>query len=223
MTGLRLPEFIIHHGVENALKFLREDYQQHETAGTINESFFSKLVGDIQFQRYSYMEQGKSVFFNGKEHQRYLEVDLMFNMSRDGAPTIHITTPAETPGQGAIGTDEGSYENELENEDTQLRSVFTRRYKGTYDIVIVSDNSGEVVFIYHVLRALLTSLIPHFHLAGLENVTFSGQDLTPYSEIVPKNFNMKAIRMNLEYETSTLSFNTNPVINGLVFSGKAVV
>lgn len=210
---VRVPEFIICETLTAVLKTLRLDY---EGASDKTKTILYYLCSGLRFQRYNYWEQSQTVFLRKPNEPRFLEVDLMFNMDRDGAPTIHVTTPGENQpqNQNAVGIDEGYFEHVVLELDSGSRrhSVFTRRHQATYDIVITSDNSNEVVMIYHIVRALLTSVTHHLSLKGLENINFSGQDLTPYMEMMPKNMYARAIRLALSYETSTVSLNNYPII-----------
>lgn len=223
---ITVPEFILHDGLQKIVKFIREDYKSFST--TPDKSYIVKLVKELGFERYNYDVQAVATFLADEESPKHLTIDLGFNMKRETLPAIHITMPAETPGQNALGLDEGSRETYQNYTDAEtpvvetLQSIFTRRYRSTYDIVIVSDNSNEVVMIYHIVKALLVSLSAHFTLSGLENFTFGGQDLQPYAELAPKNIFMRAIRLGLEYESSALDFEKHPLVVDIVFANKVV-
>lgn len=219
---LRVPEFIIHDGLQKALQFLRQDFL---SVGSLTQnSFLFKLISSINLQKYNFLKESIAVFITDIGNPRHLEIDLMYNSQVNRVPSIHITTPADSPHQNGIGMDEG-YQEELLNNTitpTSYQSVFTRRYTGVYDIVITSDNNNEVILIYHVVRALLTSLYFHFQAKGLENISISGQDLTPYQELIPKGSFQRAIRLKLEYESSTLSFETMNIPVSFEFDGTPV-
>lgn len=215
-----IPEFIIHTTLTNVVKFIREDYALQTDK---EKSYLCKLLNSLGFERYSYKKQAIEVFLASNEEPRYLTVDLMFNMKKDAMPSLHICMPSESPGQNALGMDSSdNYINTQGDEIESTQAIFKRRYKATYDIVIVSDNSNEVVMLYHVFKALLVALSPHLTLSGVENTTFSGQDLQPYAELVPKNIFMRAIRLGIEYESSTLSFENHKLISEIVFENKVV-
>lgn len=213
---LRVPEFIIHKALVNALKFVKDDY---DSVVDKTESFLFLLTSGVVMQRYDFWEQAQEVFLKRTGDTRELLVDLMFNMQRDGAPTIHIVTPGESPGQNGIGNDEGYQIEIVDTVNKEYRNVYTRRYKATYDVVITGDNSNEVIMIYHIVRALLTSLTVHLSLSGLENLSFSGQDLAPYVDLAPKNMYVRALRLGLEYETSTVPFQKSKIYTNMIFNG----
>ena len=219
---IRVPEFILHNHVENLINFLRLDYTDNVADTT--QSYLYKLCHGQEFQRYKYFEQCKEIFIDRiLGDPKFLDVDLMFNITRDTPPTIHVTCPSEVPGQNGIGNDEGYLDNEVfigADTYTYTAGAYTRRYKGTYDLVIVADNSNECVAIYHVLKALIVATLSHLTLSGLENIQVNGNDLTPYAESMPKTMYMRTLRLNLEYESSTLSINkilhpTSIIPNGI--------
>lgn len=220
---IRVPEFIIHDGLQKALKFIREDYKAVTTGLTPDETkaWLYQLINGVSFQKYDYWEQAKEVFFSGQGNPRHLEIDLMFNRQRDSFPTIHITTPSDNPGINGLSNDEGYQDDIVSNNGSQTNSVFTRRYKGVYDVVITTDNSNEAILISHIIRALLMSLTVHFSLKGLENLSLSSGDLTPYQTLTPNAFT-RIVRMNLEYETSTMSFEKGNILTDATFNGTAV-
>lgn len=222
---ITVPEFILHRTLLNTLKFLRTDYDAQSDK---SKSYIMKLVAELGFEKYEYTKQVVAVFLSTNEDPRHLSIDLAFNMQKENPPSIHIVMPSETPGQNSLSSGEGGQDNHVNYSDTEVpvaetyQSVFSRRYNTTYDIVILSDNSNEIVMIYHILKSLLVALSAHLTLSGLENLTFAGQDLQPYAELMPKNLFMRAIRLGLQYESSALDFSSHPVIQSIVFDGTAV-
>lgn len=135
-------------------------------------------------------------------------------------------------GGNGIGSDQG-YQDELfidteYNPDGSMLTqgshtpVFTRRFQSTYNIVITSDNSNEVVLIYHTMRALLIGLIPSINLAGLQNLAFGGQDVQLYSGLAPKNMYVRAITVTLQYETSAPSIFPLPMVHDIIAKGTPI-
>jgi hypothetical protein len=229
---IKIPEFILFDILNKALDYLRTDY---ENQADKNDSFLMKVLEGNYIERYDLQTQAVQVFIdNDPSNQRYLETNLMFNMEREGMPTIHLTLPSEqtqTGGNG-IGIDQG-YADDLivdtvYNVDGSVQTngsftpVFTRRYQSTYNIVITSDNPNEVILIYHTLRALLISLIPSINLAGLENLAFGGQDVQLNSSLAPKNIFIRAITVTLQYETSSPSIFPQPMFHNITAKGNPI-
>jgi hypothetical protein len=210
-----VPEFILHSTILELLDFLRTDYS---TSNSPEESFLSLLCGDVGHSRYNYFEQATQIFIeNDKKSPRLLQIDLGFNLSRDKLPAIHIVMPSESESSNALGQDE--YTQEV---DSKLVTTVSGRYKSTYDIVVFSDNSNETVLIYHIIKSLLKSAIPILHLKGLYNVGISGTDLAPYVDIAPQNIYSRAVRLSLEYESTSPSFYTHINPTGLKFLGTPI-
>lgn len=227
-----IPEFILLNIVDRALNYLRNDYAEQEDK---DKSFLNMVLVGNAIERYDLATQAKQVFIDNDEtNDRFLEVHLMFNMKREGLPTIHLTLPSEqtqTGGNG-IGSDEG-YMNEIIvdttynedgtiNENGSATPVYTRAFQSTYNIVITSDNSNEVILIYHTLRALLIALIPSISLEGLKNVAFGGQDVQLYQGLANKNMYVRAITVTLQYETSAPSIFPKAFVNDMTAKGKLI-
>lgn len=218
-----IPEYVLLKTVQNILTFIRTDY---ENATDKDKSYLRRILKYNALERYDTVKQAEAVFIQESDNPRFLEADLMFNVHRDGAPSIHITLPAENTQNGGngMGTDERYRDSIIETDDEEnvigVRTVFTRRFTATYNVVITSDNSNEVTLIYHVMRSLLISSIPSMHLAGLENVRLGGQDVTINSQ--QKVF-IKAISIYLEYEASAPNLFTDPVFHNIFFTGTPIL
>lgn len=225
-----IPEFILFEIVNNALKYLRKDYNDAQNK---DDSYLHKILFGNSIERYDLTQQAKQVFIDNDEaNQRFLEVHLMFNMKREGLPTIHITLPSEQTQSGGngLGTDEGykdylitdsEYNDDELVKQGNITPVYTRRYQSTYNIVITSDNSNEVILIYHTLRSILTSLIPSIHLSGLQNIAFGGQDVQLLNG-VPNQMYVRSLSATLQYETSVPNIFPSPLMANLIANGVAV-
>lgn len=214
-----IPEFTVLNIVQQALDYIRNDYKQKLDK---NETYLKKILTQNEIERYSLLDQAEQVFTNDPSDPRFIEVNLMFNMARENAPTIHITLPSEQSDKegNGIGIDEG-YEDDLIYNET-ITTQYTRRYSAQYSIVITSDNSNEVVLIYHVLRSILTSLTNHIHFKGLQNIYFSGQDVQINSDVF-RNLYVRALSMNVQYDTSSPNLITQDFIKELTIEGIPVL
>jgi len=202
-----VPEFLIFDTLTKVLKFISDDYTEQSDK---SNSFIRQIILNLGLERYKYVEQAIEVFVKEQDNPRLLEVNLMLNMHKVlGPPKIHITIPSDSTGQNAIGGSQNSftvpvfYENE-ETETYEYRNSYSRRLNTQVSLVITSDNSNEVVLIYHIIRALFISLQNHVALSGLENLTFSGQDLSHLGDKVPTNMYMRALNLGFQYQTGSL-------------------
>jgi hypothetical protein len=139
-------------------------------------------------------------------------------MKRAAIPTIHINLPSEQSKDNALGISEGFRELGLGNDPDTWKTTFNRRFAAEYNLVISSDNTNEVVLIYHIVRSMLISLFDHLNLSGLENITLSGRDLQINSELVPPHVFMRTIGMNFSYDVGAIEVFENAVINDLIFN-----
>lgn len=230
-----IPEYLLHSTISSMLAKVRLDFAAHSADTT--KSLLYKMTQGITFERYAAFTELSKIICGKKDDPRRLEVDLMFNLKRNGPPTIHITLPAETAAsQGnGLGTDE-NYEDpqydtdEVENTDIvdgdndadvpeTTMSVFSRRFRAAYNVVVTSDNSNEVVVVYHFIRQLLISAIPHLSLAGIENVSFGGNDVRPYTDVTANQLYMRAIIVNMEYDTYAFKLDLNIIPDEITTTG----
>lgn len=221
METLIIPETIILDSLEKGLQFVRTDYQTNLDANAEQDSYLYRILQGIGIERYTYFTQGKKVFLAEEDDPRRLNIDLAYNMDVSKVPSVYIALANEQNGQNGLGLDEG-YQDEITNEDGTTLAVFTRRKNTSYNIMVTSDNSNEVVMIYHFLYALLTSLTPHLNMRGLENISIGGQDLQLRGDLIPKHIFMRALVINLQYETSVPDLSKNPTAGVIFFSGTPV-
>jgi hypothetical protein len=228
IAPMTIPEVILLEALQSALKFVRTDYAAQSDK---TKSYLYKLMNGVAIEKYGLFEQAAGVICTTGDYPKEFVIDLMFNIKSDRVPVAHIMLPTETtsPGNG-IGVDVGyadiDYEDQDDNPPGQeenlnedhSREVFSRRIKATYDIVIVSDNTNEVVLLYHFIRSLLIALIPHLHLKRLQNISFGGQDLQPYPELANILY-MRAVRVSLEYDLFVPSIFSTEMINELEVDG----
>lgn len=221
-----VPEFILQTTIQNLLDGVRNDWAANQADTT--KSYLYRMLEGTSFQRYDFFVQAQKIICGKKDDPRRLEVDLMFNMKRNGPPTIHITLPAEsasTNGNG-LGTDEGYEDPILDTEGdqdthtpTEVLPVFTRRYRASYNVVVTSDNSNEVIFVYHFVRALLTAAIFHLNASGISNVSLGGNDVRPYTPELANQLYMRALIVNIEYDTHVPSLNLAFIPNDIIVIG----
>lgn len=221
-----VPEIILYETLQSGLKFVKQDYAQQSDK---SQSWLEQVLTGIIIDNYDFKEQARKVILQNKaESPRALTIDFMFNMQSDGSPVIHITLPAEQTqlGGNGMGLDEG-YADDIRVEPANLQPgsvtpVYTRRYQATYNIVITSNNTNEVILIYHFMKALILALQPHLSLSGLQNIAVGGQDVNMMSDKVPKNLFFRAIAVTLQYESSAPAINKQMLLSGALFKGTAV-
>jgi len=196
---LIIPEAILLDSLRKGLKLIRDDYNANKSDPPT--TLLYKILSGNVIQRYDLFEQAKQVFITTEGNDpRHLDVNLFFNAKRAHIPTIHITLPGEDEKDNALGLSNGYQQPVFNSGETQYNQVFNRRYNATYNIIVTSDNTLEVVLIYHFMRSLLISLNPHLSLAGLTNIKMGGSDININSEIVPVNVFVRGIKFNFQYD-----------------------
>jgi len=210
--GVLVPEIQIFNAVKAILEFIRTDFDNFDNE---EDTLLFRICGDNNLQRYNFFEQAKTVFLAKPDNPRFLDVNVFFNMERANIPTIHITLPAEQSDKDGLSLDEGyrGYQEVkgMGGEDQQ-KPNYTRRFSTQYQLVVTSDNSNEVVMIYHLLRGILIPVIDHFNMVGLENIKLSGRDIQNMNTIVPTHIFMRAIGLALEYEVTVESLFPEDII-----------
>lgn len=222
---MTVPEFVLKKTLTSALNFVRQDYAAAVTAGDTTKSWLYRVCENQSFELYNFFTQAVQIVCSDTDDPRYLEVQLMFNAERQSPPSIHITLPAEQtmPNGNGLGQDEDYFENQFVTDadpDNHVMAsvdpILTRRYSAIYNVVVTSDNSNEIIFLHHFIKALLTACVPHLHFYNLQNIALGGQDIQPYNEATSNNLYMRAVQVSLQYDTSVPAIPLQQVPNGLV-------
>lgn len=221
METLILPQLRLQQIIKNWLQWIRDDFKINKEEDT----YLYRLFGpNSTIGKYNYFTQGKHVFTEEVSEISGLDVRLFFDISRQSAPTIHITLPGENSGADGIGMDEGYSEPIFNDELGEYIPVFTRRYDTLYNIIITSTSTIEALLIYEVLRSGLTSMQQMISVAfGLENMKFSGQDLTINQAMVPKHMFLRMLGVSFSYEVHTPQLIPQQVIRDIVFNQSVII
>lgn len=192
-----IPEILIHTSLKNLIKFIRDDYNAN--IADVQKSLLYRLLGTNKIQRYDLAEQAAAILITNTDNPRHLDVNMFFNAKRASIPTIHITLPSESEKNNTINVSEG-FREPIYNDDDTYTTTFNRRFAAKTNIIITSDNSNEVVVLFHLVKNLLISLNAHFNASGLELPKLSGGDIQINQDLVPINFFTRAIGLEYEYD-----------------------
>lgn len=214
-----VPEVIVFQTVKAIIDLVASDYTAKADK---TESLLYRILGNLQLQRYEFFEQAEAVFLRDSDNVRQLEVNMFFNTARASLPTIHITLPGETSGKDGLGIDQG-YTDPLVDGDGNVTEGYTRRFDARYNVLITSENTNEVVLVYHVLRAMLISAFDHFSQSGLQNAKLSGQDLQINPQLVPEHIFFRGIGLYFEYEVNVPSLVNTEQIQSLIFNTGSII
>jgi len=192
-----IPEIKVLEIIETALKVVEVDYKSHLIEA---ETILYQLFGSNQYGKYNFLEQSKDIFLRDNDHPRKIETRLMFDAKRAALPTIHISMPQESTGADGIGVDEGYQEDIVSTDSKTFHKTYTRMFDVQYNCIITSDNSLEVLCIYHLLKSVLIGIFDSIEFNGIRNPKLSGQDLQINSELVPPHLFIRGIGINFCYE-----------------------
>lgn len=227
-----IPEIILYHNIKSILDFVKKDYNDNvdKTKTLIYRLCKVDDYGlELKFYNFDYYEQAVKLLVTNQDvtNSRKIEISVGYNLNRKGLPSIHILLPSETSGEVGLGMGEGYASRyvlspeEVDGDSTTgtTRTYYTNVSKSTYSILITSDNSSEVVLLYHLLKNLLFACFPAFELRGIRDPKFGGQDLQFSNELVPPEIFHRNLSLDFFYESIVSSFDVNQLISGVVFVG----
>lgn len=216
---ITIPELTLLSTIKTALAYVRMDYANNIADET--KSLLYRLLHDQEVERYKLYEQAKAIFVAEEDDPRLLDVNLFFNANRNGVPTIHITLPSESTVNNTLGIGEGYRDPIFDEIAGTYKEVYNRRFRASYNLVITSDNTNEVILIYNTLKSILISLFNHMNLSGLEKIELGGRDIQINSTLVPLNIFMRSISVDFEYNVGAIDLFDHKMFNSILFNGQA--
>lgn len=229
-----IPDIILLDAYKNVLSLVRNDLK---TKTDETQTLLYQILGTNKLQRYDLFEQAKTIFNDDVDNARKLDVNLFFNLKRQGIPTIHITLHSEESNDNGIGLDEG-YQQPVylevagDNSDSNsasdnvvsynIQKVYNRRFDSSYNIFFTSDNTNEVLVTYHVLRALTIPLLDHLMMSGLENPKIKVEEVVPVPGLVPEHLFMRALTISFSYEVKGFYLYSESLLSEIIFDGTPV-
>jgi hypothetical protein len=200
---LNIPEITICSTLNNLLEGFRKNYRDSVTAGQESRSMIYLLFNGLTLGKYSYYENLKKILITTEQDPRHLEVKLAFDSGAVKYPQVYISLPSETDRNNSMGIGQGDQDElTFENQSglDEYRMQFSRRWATTYNLVVLSDNSSEVIILYHLFKAFMILATTHFVQSGIENLRIGGNDLSIRDGRIPDKLFLKSITMNFEYE-----------------------
>ena len=216
MSSIIIPENIIYNALESVIKYVRRDLE--ENSKSEEKSMLYRLLGEnidgkpLSMNRWNFFKQAKKIFLD----KNNLSVNFGYNMEVAKIISLHIILPSEQAAESAIGQDEG-YGDEDENDLESL--YFTQNFTSNYQVMITSNNSSEVMTVYHILKSLLLMIVPHLEIMGLRLNKFSGNDIMFRDEYMPNGIFHKVLNINFNYELKVPQLWKREIIKGIVVQG----
>lgn len=205
------PEIILLDYLKYSVDIFRKNY-----INSVNkdDSLLSKLFKGISLQKYNYLDQLVSVLITNSNNPRHLNIDMMLNMKKDHFPSVYISLGEEsiTNGNG-IGLDQGYFLNE--NHDI----IYSRIHSCNYQIIMMSDNTNEIILLYHFFKSLMISITSPLSMAGLLNLVISGRELSKYPGLSPNNAYMRIINLRFDYHSQSIDIFSKDFIENAQFHG----
>lgn len=221
-----VPENIIYFNIKSLLDYIKEDFESNTLEKTILYDFFKTDDNgmEMKLHRFDYLQQAKNLFVDSAKvgSSRSLNVTMGYNPQRQGLPTIHILLPNESKFDIGIGMGEGYQDPIIDTDEGTVKAVYTNVQKATYNLMITSDNSSEVVLLYHALKNLMFAAFPAFALRGLRNLEFGGQDVSLNNELMPDTVYHRNLTMTFFYESNVSALSTEKLVSKLIFQGNVV-
>lgn len=195
-----MPELIIYKTLKSIFQIVRDDYNNYEEADTILFQLFGldECGNRMSWEQFDYYEQAKEIFINKPDS---VQINLGYNMEVSDVACIHIMLPNESGKPLGIGADENylGYAEQHGNQEVS-QAIFTQMFDANYNMVITSENTLEVLIIYHFLKGALISLHAHIGLSGLRLPKISGQDIQLQSDLVAPHLFHRALGLSFTYE-----------------------
>jgi len=194
-----MPEVIIYKTLKAIFQIVRDDFANHPVQDTILHQYFGidECDNPVEWEGFNYFEQAKELFIDKPNR---IQVNLGYNMEVSDVACIHIMLPNESGRPFGIGADENYIGYAAQQTDGVSQAIFTKLFDATYNLIITSENTLEVLLIYHFLRGALISLYTHIELSGLRLPKLSGQDIQLQPDLVPPHIFHRALGLNFVYE-----------------------
>ncbi len=207
---LIMPEQILFDFIKEMFSVVKQDYERnsHEP----NKTFLYQIFNPIKIGQYDLYNNAVRLITAPDNDPRKIQVRLFFDESLSKFPAIHIVLPGENSEPGGLGFDRGYVDEIVDERENTYSDVLSRRFSSKYDLVIHSDNMIEVVLLYHLLRSMLISGFAALLNTGLEDLRFSGTEVSLYRDIVPQGHFMRVLSLSFSYESVVPEIDDVPII-----------
>lgn len=218
-----MPELILMRVLTSIITLLRNDLEQTQDE---KETLLYKIMGvdengnGLQLNLYNVFAQAKKMILN----KGNLSINYGYNQKVAQNLSLHIILPSENATM-TIGADEGYMEEAIEDDEGNLQAAqqyFTQTYKSTYQIMITSNNSAEVMVIYNVLKCMMLMLVEQLELLGLRTPEFSGNDIVMQDDLIPTPLFHKVFNVSFQYENNVPQCLKNDVAKNFYFTMRAI-
>lgn len=216
MECIIMPEVVIYKALESIIRYIRTDLSKAEKD---EDTILYRLLGEdidgnpLRMNRWNFFKQAKKIFTDNQN----LSVNFGYNYEVAKIISLHIILPSEEAAESAIGQDEG-YQVYPDGEDRAFEG-FTQNFRSNYQIMITSNNSSEVLTVYHVLKSTLLMIFPHLEIMGLRLNKLSGNDVYFKDDMMPNGIFHKVLNLSFNYELRVPQLISQEIIKGIIVRG----
>lgn len=218
-----IPEIILYNTIKSFVQVVKNDYMNatDKTQTILNDLFnVDNNSNVLSLENFNYLEQSIALFTRTQESPREFLVSIGYNLQRAFLPCVHILLPQESPGRyDSIGLSQGEISTEYHPEATPQYEIVTRiiTFRATFDLMITSDNSSEVLLIYYFVKTMFPYCVDTLEILGLHNFKFTGQDVQLDREYGPPNIFHRSLRVEFDYQSETKIRNYRQMASALNF------
>lgn len=223
MIGMMMPEVVLHDLLNSIIKLLRTDLESHlgvdeEKSLLYRIMGFNEQGSALKLGYYHFFKQARKILTT-KDN---LKVYYGYNLSTTTGVDICILLPSEN-GKTAVGADEGYLETvETKDEDAWRQNYNVQTFESTYQLMITSNNSLEVLTVYTLLKSALLMLVDQLELYGFRNPKFSGQDIVMQDDLTPVPLFHKVLNIEFMYEHVVPQAVVAEFCKGVKFAGTTI-
>lgn len=214
-----MPEIVLYKTLNAIFNTVQKDYND---AVNKDETILHRTFGkdgcdnDVQFEQFNYLQQSVETFIKKKP-----SVQLGYNMEVSAMGAVHILLPNESGKPMALGADENYQPNIFNEDETEYRPVYTQGFSSTYNLMISSENTFEVILIYNMMKAGIIALNAHLELSGMQHPKIGGSDVTMQNDLIPPHIFHRSLTVMFDYEVNVPDFFSKKVIKEFALQGEA--
>jgi hypothetical protein len=220
VSAVLMPEIVIYNTLKSIFKIVKDDFNSASSESeTILHNFFGidENNNKLSWETFDYFEQAKELFI-----QRDIEVNLGYNMENSGLGCVHILLPEETGRDFGIGADENYQPNVVTPISPGVDNYtpqYNKMFDASYNLMITSENTLEVLLIYNFIKASFIALHYHLELSGLRLPKFAGRDVQIQSDLVPSHVFHRSFNLSFFYEVYVPDFFSKRIIREFAVTG----
>jgi hypothetical protein len=205
-----IPEAIIANVIQSGINILVAELRDNSIQDQ-DTTLFKYFEGtSISSNQYVIFDQMKSLLLiDQSDTDKRLKVFQTYSPANTKVPSVYIHMAGEShDGAGnAIGDGAGGIEFGM-GADQEFTNIFEKRYASRYLAIIISENSTEIIALYHLIRCILISSSTTTALSCLDNFKIKGSSVDLKQNI---DFNLfyKTLELTFEYPIEVPDFTKN--------------